>query len=219
MPAAFPSRPLRVPTPARRAAGAAALAASVVCGLATGLAFVPAVASAERADRTKPMNIQADRSSTVDLQRQVTVFAGNVIVQQGTLLLKAERIELRETPEGWRSATAQGAAGAPASYRQKREGVDETVEGSADRIEYDARTETLRFLGNGVVRRLRGGTVADEITGALITWNHADQTFSVQGGPVPAPGAASAPGDGRVRVTLTPRPGAAAEPATRPPAR
>ena len=36
----------------------------------------------------------------------------------------------------------------PASFRQKRDGVDETVEGVAERIEFDARTDTLRLVGN-----------------------------------------------------------------------
>ena len=29
------------------------------------------------------------------------------------------------------------------------------MEGAADRIEFDGRSETLRFVGNGAVRRLR----------------------------------------------------------------
>ncbi|MFY9509952.1 MAG: lipopolysaccharide transport periplasmic protein LptA, partial [Rubrivivax sp.] len=146
------------------------------------LAAACGAALAERTDRSKPMVIEADRSGVLDMQRQVLVYTGNVAVTQGTLVLRADRIEIRETSDGYRAATAIGNGDKPATYRQKRDGVDETVEGTAERIEFDGRTETLRFLGNGAVRRLRGGVLADEITGAAIVWDAGSEVFSVQGG-------------------------------------
>lgn len=167
---------------------------------------------AERADRAKQMVIEADRPGVVDLQNQVYVLAGNATITQGTMVIRADRIELRQRPDGFRVATAIGTAGQPASYRQKRDGVDEYVEGEAQRIEYDGRADTLRFIGNGAVRRLRGSTVADEITGAQITWNATTEVFSVEGGATTA----ANPG-GRVRAVLSPRGDAAAsEPAAAP---
>jgi lipopolysaccharide export system protein LptA len=171
-------------------------------GLATLVAawVLAGPATAEKADRHKPMVVEADRPGTVDLQRQAVVFNGNVAITQGTMSLRAERIEMRETSDGFRVASAIGSAGAPATWRQRRDGVDETIEGAADRIEYDGRNDTLRLVGNGVVRRLRGGTVADEITGALILWDNTAEVFKVEGGAV----SASNP-SGRVRAVLSPR--------------
>jgi lipopolysaccharide export system protein LptA len=168
------------------------------------LAAVAAMAPAwaEKADRTKPLTIEADQPGTLDLVRQVVVFNGNVVVAQGTMTIRAERVEVRERTDGHRSATALGANGKPASFRQKRDGVDETIEGAAERIEYDSRGEVVRFVGNAQVRRLRGGAAADEISGAVIAYDNANETFSVQGTPAATPGT---PG-GRVRVTLTPKP-------------
>lgn len=177
--------------------------------LALGSAFLAAPVRAEKADRNQAMVVEADKPGTVDLQRQIVVFNGNVSITQGTMVIRAERVELREMPDGYRAATALGGAGKQASYRQKRDNVNEYVEGVADRIEFDGRADTLRFVGNGVVRRLRGSTVADEITGSLITWDNTAELFSVQGG---APTAAN-PG-GRVRAVLSPR----AEPAASAPA-
>jgi lipopolysaccharide export system protein LptA len=154
--------------------------------------------AAEKADRTLPIVVEADKPGTLDLQRQVVVFNGNVQIVQGTMIIRAERIEVREQPGGYRAAVATGLPGQPASYRQKRDGVNEVVEGVADRIEYDARAGTLRFIGNGAVRRLRDGVVADEITGAEIRWDDSAELFSVQGG--------DAASGGRVRAVLTPRP-------------
>jgi lipopolysaccharide export system protein LptA len=169
-------------------------------GAALALGALLGAAQAEKADRSKPMVVEAERSGVLDIQRQVLVYSGNVVVSQGTLVLRADHIEIREMPDGYRAATAIGVAGKPASYRQKRDDLDETVEGSADRIEFDGRSETLRFTGSGAVRRLRGGVLADEITGALIVWDAGAEVFSVQGGEA----SATNPG-GRVRAVLSPR--------------
>ena len=181
---------------------------TLAVALAAGLA---APAAAEKADRGKPLSIEADQPGTLDLIKQVVVFNGNVVVAQGTMAIRADKVEVRERPDGHRSATALGSAGKPASFRQKREGVDETIEGQAERIEYDSRGDVVRFAGNAQVRRLRGTTPADEITGNLITYDNGNETFSVQGGaPAAATAGASAPAGGRVRVVISPRPEAAA---------
>ncbi len=173
-----------------------------LCGVAfaVGVLLSGTPAAAEKADRSKPMVIEANKPGTVDLQRQVVTFSGDVVIQQGTMVIRAERVEIREGADGFRSAVATGLPGKPASYRQKRDGVDETLEGAADRIELDGRTQTLRLVGNGAVRRLRGNTVADEITGALITWDNNAELFSVHGAD-----SASTGSEGRVRAILTPR--------------
>lgn len=182
--------------------------------LIAALALMPAWA--EKADRGKQMTIDAELPSTLDLIKQVVVFNGNVVVAQGTMAIRAERVELRERPDGHRSATALGVAGKPATFRQKREGIDEFIEGQAERIEYDSRGDVVRFLGNAQVRRLRGATPADEITGNLITYDNGNETFSVQGAPAPAGNGASAPGGGRVRVVITPKPETVAPAASAP---
>jgi lipopolysaccharide export system protein LptA len=169
-------------------------------------------AAAEKADRNKPMVVEADRPGTLDLQRQVVVFNGNVVIAQGTMQLRAERIEMRETADGYRAAVAIGAPGKPASWRQKRDGLDETVEGVADRIEFDGRADTLRFLGNGHVKRLRGGALADEVSGGTIVWDNTAEVFRVEGGQA----SATNPG-GRVRIVLSPRIEAGGGPVVAPP--
>ncbi len=179
-------------------------------------------AAAEKADRTKPVVVEADQSGSIDLQRQVLVYTGNVVVVQGTMQLRAERIEMRQTPDGHRLAVAIGQAGKPATWRQKRDGFDETIEGSADRIEFDGKADTLRLLGKSLVRRLRGAVVADEISGNNILWDNSTEQFRVEGGP----STPSNPG-GRVRAVLSPRaeapvagsgagPGAASSPSLTP---
>jgi lipopolysaccharide export system protein LptA len=171
-------------------------------------------AHAERADRSKPLTIEADQPGTMDLIKRVIVFNGNVVVSQGTMSIRAERVEIRERPDGHRSATAMGGGARPASFSQKRDGVDETIEGTAERIEYDSRGEVVRFAGNAQVRRLRAGEMADQVSGAVITYDSGNETFSVQGAPAATDGAASGTGGTRVRVVITPPPPASPDAAT-----
>ena len=166
---------------------------------------------AEKSDRQQPIVVEADRDGVLDLQRRVITYAGNAVVTQGTMVLRAERIEMRETADGYRAASAIGGAGRQASWRQKRDGVDEIVEGAAERIEFDGRSDTLRFIGKAVVRRLRGDAVLDEITGSTIVWDNTSEVFRVEGG-APTAGNPS----GRVRAVLSPRTDSAAPPPARP---
>lgn len=171
----------------------------VASGVAiAGLLALPA--AAEKADRNKPIVVEGDKPGTLDAQRQVVVFNGNVAISQGTLLIRAERVEVRDLPNGYRIVTAIGIPGRQASYRQKRDKVEESVEGFGDRIEFDGRADTVKFNGNSLVRRLRGSTVADEISGSQITWDNTNELFTVQGGAVSPVN----PG-GRVRAVLSPR--------------
>jgi lipopolysaccharide export system protein LptA len=163
-------------------------------------------AQAERADRLKPLTIQADQDGQIDLQKQVIVFSGNVVVTKGTMVIRAARIEVRQTPGGYDTAVAFGAPGKPATFRQKREGVDEYMDGEAERLEYDGKADVIKFINNAAVRRLRGAALADEITGNLVTYDSTAEVLRVSGG---NPASAANPG-GRVRAVLTPREGSEA---------
>jgi lipopolysaccharide export system protein LptA len=165
------------------------------------LTLGPAPVWADKSDRSKPMTLESDQPCTVSLIKQTSVCSGNVVISQGTLQIRAERLELRETPQGYQIALALGSAAKPASYRQKRDSVDEFVEGQAQRIDYDSKAGTLRFEGAAVVRRLRGSTVADEIQGAVIVWDSVAESFNVQGGVK-----TDSNPSGRVRAVITPRP-------------
>jgi lipopolysaccharide export system protein LptA len=176
------------------------------------------IAWAEKADRQQPLSIEADRSSTVDLARKVVVFNGRVVLTQGTLRITADRMEVTDLGQGQRTAVAVGTAEQVAEFREKRDGLDEFVEGRAQTIEYDSRDERIRLQGKAFVRRLRGTQVADELQGDTIVWNGAKEFFSVAPASPAASGAAApADGSGRVRAVFSPPPPAASEPQSRKP--
>ena len=165
-----------------------------------------APARAEKADRYKDLNIEADLPGKIDLLNQFVVFNGNVVVTKGTMIIRAARIEVRETPEGYHTAVAFGTPAQHATFRQKRDAPDEYIEGDAERLEYDQKSDVIRFVNNATVRRLRGATQADEIAGNLVTYDSTTEVFNVSGG---APATATNPG-GRVRAVLMPKEGSAA---------
>lgn len=176
---------------------------------AFAVALVAASAPAEKADRDKPLNVEADSGRYDDL-KQVGSFSGNVVVTKGTMTMRAAKIEVRQAPDGYQYGVATALPGDLATFSQKRDGVDETIRGEAERIEYDGKADTVRLINRAVIRRYRGATLADETAGSLITYDNISEVFSVTGGPSAATPANPA---GRVRATLGPR-----EPASAPPA-
>ena len=173
----------------------------------TGLAALAAApAQAEKADRFKPLNVEADLPGKIDLLNQYVVFNGNVVVTKGTMTIRASRIEVRESPDGYHTAVAFGSPSQHATFRQKRDTPDEYIAGDAERLEYDGKSDVIRFVNNASVRRLRGSETSDEISGNLVTYDSGTEVFNVTGG---APATASNPG-GRVRAVLTPKEGSAA---------
>ena len=109
-------------------------------------------ARAEKADRDKPVNLEADRV-TVDDAKQLAIFEGNVVLTQGTLQIRGDRMEVRQDKEGFRHGTTWGNL---AYFRQKRDGVDEYIEGWAERIEYDGRAEKMQMFNRAMMKRGRG---------------------------------------------------------------
>lgn len=168
------------------------------CLSLSGLLVLPhGLAMAERADRNKPLNAEAD-SLRYDDARQTSVFSGNVVITKGSIVIRGAQVEVRQDAQGNQFGLVTGR---PGSFRQKREGVDEHIEGQAERIEYDSKAETVRFSGQAVLRRYRGNQLNDETVGGVITYNGSNDTFSVDGGTR----SASNP-SGRVRAMLTPVP-------------
>jgi lipopolysaccharide export system protein LptA len=121
-------------------------------------------ALAEKADRDKPTQVEANKMSADDVRR-LNVFEGDVVVTKGTIRLTADRLVVRQDAEGFQLATATGK---PARFRQRqdakpgeKEGI--WVEGEALRIELDERNQKIELFDKARVNR--GG---DEVAGDYI---------------------------------------------------
>lgn len=152
-------------------------------------------ALAERADREKPVNLEADRI-TVDDVKKVQVFEGNVQLVQGTLVIRTDRLVVTQDEEGFQKGVAYGGAGGLARFRQKREGRDDFVDGEAERIEYESKAEKAEFFVRAVVK-----SGLDEVRGQFISYDGKTERYLVTSGPDGTSAAASGKPD-RVRAVI-----------------
>lgn len=156
-------------------------------------------ATAEKADRGKPINLEADKV-TVDDRNKVHVYEGNVVLTQGTLIIRAGKVVVTQDLEGYQRGVAYAPAGGLAKFRQKREGRDDYVDGEGERIEQDAKTEVTQFFNKAWVR-----SGQDEVRGEYIQYNGVTENYLVTNGP----NATVVPGQqgGRVRAVIMPKSG------------
>jgi lipopolysaccharide export system protein LptA len=164
---------------------------AIVLALTTVVLALPAYA--ERADRGKPVNIESDRM-TADDAKQVAVFEGRVVMTQGTFTLRADRLTVRQDKDGFQYGVALGA---PATFREKRDGVDEWIDGEALRIEYDGKVERLELFEKARVTRDK-----DEVRGNYISYDSRSEVYRVQSAKVP-PDTPSR--ESRVRAVIQPK--------------
>ena len=171
---------------------AAALRA-VLAACAVGI-IVAGPAHADKSDREKPINFSADQPAEVDFERRVGTLRGNVVITQGTMTIRADRIDFKQNPDNSLSATA---VGNPVSFRQKKDGSDEYFEGFAQRAVYDGQKQTLELFDRALLKQ-----GSDEIRSNYVSYNSATGIFKAEGRP-DAPGV-EGPGD-RVRGVFQPR--------------
>ena len=169
---------------------------------ASGMSLLVAPAWAEKADRDKPLLIEAD-AMRHDENKLLTHFTGQVVAYKGTMVLRGARMEVQQDKNGQQVAQIWAAPNERAFFRQKREGVDEFTEGEGEMVIFDSQADVVTLVQRAELRILRGKVLADQITGEKIVFNNATEVMTVDR---PAPGAkATDPRDQRVRAVLTPR--------------
>ncbi len=156
--------------------------------------LMTAAAMAEKADRDKAIHIESDRVTVNDV-KQISVFDGNVVLRQGTMMIRGDRMEVRQDKEGFKQGTVWGKR---AHFRQKREGVNEWIEGWAERVEYDSRADKVQLFTRAAMKR-----GDDDVSGDYISYDAVSEFFQVIGGGAKA--ASNNNPEGRSRVVLQPR--------------
>lgn len=150
-----------------------------------------APALAEKADRDKPTQIEANRMSADDARR-MNIFEGNVVLTKGTITVRADRIVVRQDAEGFQHSTATGT---PVRFRQRMDPKDGKeggwMDGEALRIEIDDRTEKVELFDKARVNR-----DGDEVTGDYIFVDQRSEFYSASSGK-------GTPG--RVRAVIQPK--------------
>ena len=157
-------------------------------------------AFAEAADRDKPIELEAD-NVTVNDAKKTSTYTGTVILTQGTLIIHADKLVVREDKEGFQHSTSTGN---PTTFKQKREGKNEYMEGSAQRIEYDGRMDKVQLYTRAWVKRGE-----DIVHGDYISYDANAEYAEVIGG-VKSEGG----GTGRVKAIIQPKNKPASKPDT-----
>jgi lipopolysaccharide export system protein LptA len=165
----------------------------LLCSVLSAVSFS---ALAERADREKPINIEADKV-TVDERNRTHTFDGNVVLTQGTLVMRGNKLVVVQGADGFQTGVATAAPGKLASFRQKREASQEFIDGEAERIEYDSRNETAKLFGRA---RIQAGQ--DILTGDVIEYDALTENYTA----FRLPPKGSAKDDSRIRMTIQPKP-------------
>lgn len=150
---------------------------------------------AERADRDKPMLLEANRAS-IDDARKIQILEGNVVITKGTMILKADRVIVTEDQYGFQKGTAFAGKNGLAHFRQKREGKDEYIEGEAERIEYNTNSEIAELFHRAWVK-----SGEDQVKGDYIWYDAVNEKYLVTAGETRDPNAAPP----RVRAVIQPK--------------
>jgi lipopolysaccharide export system protein LptA len=133
-------------------------------------------ALAERADRDKPIQLEAERV-TVDDAKKIQVLEGDVVLTKGTLIIQSAKVVVTEDKYGFQKGTAFGGKDGLARFKQKREGKDEYIEGEAERIEYNTRNEVAELFHRAWVK-----SGDDQVKGDYIWYDSISEKYLVTAG-------------------------------------
>lgn len=176
----------------------------LLCALLWIVQWAPAWA--EKADRDKPMQVEADRMQH-DEGKKLTQFFGKVLAVKGTMVMRAARMDVHQDAQGKQKAWLWAEPGERVFFRQKREGLDEYTEGEAETAEYEGATDVVTLLTRSEMRILRGTQLADQLQGHKIVFNNTTEVMTVDG---QRKDSASDARSQRVRAVLVPKPAASA---------
>jgi lipopolysaccharide transport protein LptA len=128
------------------------------------------------------------RASNLDFEDSVWQFSGNVIIDVENGHIECDTADLQFTEHQLTLATI---VGSPATFELKRPGSDETTYAEAGKLRYDLLAGTIEFSENAVITE--GG---NQIESNYLIYNIVEQRINAQGSPE---------GDGKVRITYTPK--------------
>ncbi len=141
--------------------------------VAAGLLLATSQVFADKQDSTQPMRFWSDRASFDDIKKNYD-YLGNVKMTQGTRLLTAERVLIRQDAAGFHHNTAFGSAQKLAYIKQREAQNKGWMEGWAERIEYDDRTDKFYFYDQARIK-----TTNDDAQGEVIIYDNLTERYQI----------------------------------------
>lgn len=148
--------------------------------------------SALTSDRLERLDIQAD-AAVIDDLKGTSIYRGNVVIEQGTLLINADEIKVITTADRvviQIIAKTNAGSNKLAHYEQLPDDSEDIVFADAKRIVYLVQEERLHLLGNATLKQTR-----DVVKGEVIKYDvnrgimHLGSTTT----------------DGRVKIIINPK--------------
>ena len=158
----------------------------LLCPAGWLLLLAPCLAWGLASDRSQPIQIEADRA-TLDEKTGLSVYEGNVFLQQGTLTLRGSRMSVQIRDSQVDTIVIDGK---PATFSQRPDRADTDQQAEADHIEYHTGDQRLILQGHAMIRQ----SEKEEFSSNRIILNLRNNTVNAGG---------SSKGS-RVRITLQP---------------
>ena len=154
------------------------------------VALIPtAVLAQGKSDFNQPMEVESSQEQ-LDIKNNRLVLTDNVIIRQGTLLIRADRLEASAS-ENAEQADTFVAEGSPATYSQTLDAGNQ-INAEANKITYFQGEQRLELSGNA---RISQGSSSS--SGDLIIYDLDNQTVTAT---------SSGEEDSRVITIFTPSP-------------
>lgn len=133
-----------------------------ICGLSN-------LGHALPSDIKQPFSTNAD-TVELDDKKGTTTLKGNVVIEQGSMTIKADKVVLHYSQNAITKVTAQGN---PAQYSQIPRIGDEPVEAKAKKLEYNIKSESLKLIENASLVQqggtsLSGNTIDYDVTKSVV---------------------------------------------------
>ncbi|AEW77740.1 lipopolysaccharide transport periplasmic protein LptA [Aggregatibacter actinomycetemcomitans] len=125
-------------------------------------------------DTNQPINIVSDNQS-LDMTSRVVIFTDNVVITQGSIVVKANKVIITRPEENSKKKDTVEAFGNPVTFHQVMDD-GKPVDGKANKVFYDLGTEFLTLTGNAELKQLDS-----KINGNVITYDVKKQQLKANG--------------------------------------
>ena len=142
--------------------------------LASTLTLIAFSAFALKDDTNQPINIVSDNQS-LDMNSRVVTLSNNVVITQGSILVKADKVIITRPEENANKKDTVEAFGNPVTFHQMMDD-GKPVDGKANKVFYDLITEFLTLTGNAELKQLDS-----KISGNVITYDVKKQQLKANG--------------------------------------
>lgn len=125
-------------------------------------------------DVNQPINIVSDNQS-LDMEKSVVTFTDNVVITQGSIIIKANKVVITRPAEKSGKKETVEAFGTPVTFHQQLDNGT-PIDGKANKVHYDLGSEFLTLTNNAELKQLDS-----KINGSVITYDVKKQQLKANG--------------------------------------